>query len=374
MSTVLFPRKGDRVRAHSLFFQAGIVRDTRIGVINGMTCTRASAGSVTVADGNYLYNNAIVAFVTQTLLGIPYASSGMHRYDAIVFDCSDITLKRLAGVEGYASPVATDFLENNLPAPPELGNSRQILLSVIKVTQSGITTESNGHYCTNGIANMIVELPPVSESGGASGAFWNDVPGTPTRVSNTQFRIADASNANQYDLMFKKGVLLSWLEAGSWKVALVTDSAYGSSIVTINIVGNLLAAGFTNMKYSVQMAQFAEFYLPGPAPSSALAGFGCFIAPYDIYPISADLHVETAGSGSGSSIVDINDDGSTLFGTKPTITTTGTSDLDNVSSSPVTAVAALSKITADWDSSTLVPPADVHVYLWYIPASWRYRT
>jgi hypothetical protein len=298
----------------------------------------------------------------------------MHRYDAIVFDCSDTTLKRLAGVESYASPVSTDFLENLLPTPPELGNSRQILLSVIKVTQSGITTESNGHYSTNGIANMIVELPPVSDPSGASGAFWNDVPGTPTRVSNTQFRIADASNANKYDLMFKKGTLLSWLAAGFWQVAIVTDSAYGSSIVTINIVGNILAAGFTNLKYCSQMAQLAEFYLPGPAPSGALAGFGCFIAPYDIYPISADLHVETAGSGSGNSVADINDDGSTLFAVKPTITTTGTNDLDNVASSPVTAVAALSKITADWDGSTLVPPADVHVYLWYIPTSWRYRT
>ena len=43
-------------------------------------------------------------------------------------------------------------------------------------------------------ANLIGEV-------GAS--FWANVPGSPTRVSDTQFTIADASNANKYELLFK---------------------------------------------------------------------------------------------------------------------------------------------------------------------------
>jgi len=212
-----------------------------------------------------------------------------------------------------------------------------------------------------------------SASGGAS--YWTDVPGTPTRVSDTQFTITDTSNANLYDLLFKKGVILKWLETATFQTAMVISSSYSANAVTINIVGDSLTAGFTAMKYAIPKAQVETFIIAGTFPSAATTNLSkSWIPAEDIYILSADLIVTTAGSGTGSTVVDINDDGTTKFTTKPTLTTTGTSDLDNVADTPSTAVAGASIITVDVDSVTATTaPTDGYVKVYYYPVDWRYR-
>lgn len=157
MATILFPRKGDRLRAHSVFFQALRVASSGIGVLSGMVPSRSSASAIAVASGTYRNGTTQGSYAGGSITSIPAASSGMHRYDLIVFDVSDSTLKRIAGIENTPT-VSTNFLENLQPIPPELSSASQILLGIILVTSSGISTGSFGHYATSGVANMIIEL------------------------------------------------------------------------------------------------------------------------------------------------------------------------------------------------------------------------
>jgi len=158
MSTILFPRKGDRLRANSVFFQAMRVAASGKGVLTGMVPSRSSATAVAVASGTYRNVNVIGTYAGGSLTAIPAASSGMLRFDLIVFDVSDTTLKRVAGSEDIP-PVISDFLETTTPQPPELASASQILLGVVRVSSSGIGAVAYGHYATDSIANMIIELP-----------------------------------------------------------------------------------------------------------------------------------------------------------------------------------------------------------------------
>ncbi len=158
MSTILFPRKGDRLRAHSVFFQAMRVAASGIGVTGGMAPSRASASSVAVASGTYRNGNAPGAYAGGSITSIPAASANMLRYDLIVFDVSDTTLKRIAGSEDTPTVIG-EFLENAQPLPPELASTSQILLAVARVSSSGVENVNYGHYATGSVASMVVELP-----------------------------------------------------------------------------------------------------------------------------------------------------------------------------------------------------------------------
>lgn len=158
MSTILFPRKGDRLRAHSVFFQTTRVAASGIGVVSGMAPSRSSASAIAVASGTYRNGNSPGTYAGGSLTSIPAASSGKLRFDLVVFDVSDTTLKRIAGTED-TPPLIGEFLENSQPLPPELGSSSQILLAIIRVSSSGIDNTTHGHYATAGVANMIIEVP-----------------------------------------------------------------------------------------------------------------------------------------------------------------------------------------------------------------------
>lgn len=203
-------------------------------------------------------------------------------------------------------------------------------------------------------------------------SFWTDMPGTPTRVSDTQFTITDTSNANLYDQIFKKGVILIWMESSTFQTAMVISSSYGANTVTINLVGDSLTAGFTAMKYAIPMANVETFIIPGSlATGTDLAK--TWYVDQDVYILSADAYVKTAGT-TNSSVFDINDDGTTKFTTKPTITTGTTSDIDNVADNPSTAVAAGSLVTIDIDAVSTTVPIEAYIKVFSYPVSWRYRT
>lgn len=213
----------------------------------------------------------------------------------------------------------------------------------------------------------------VDDNSGAGGvSFWNDVPGTPTRVSDTQFTITDTGNANLYDLIFKKGVIIKWSESGTFQTAMVISSSYSTNVVTINVVGDSITAGFTSMKYALAMMIKETFIVPGNL-STGTDVSKTFYASMGIYIISADAYVKVAGT-TNSSVFDINDDGSTKFTTKPTIATGTLSDIDNVADSPSTEVAAGSLITIDIDSLSTTVPQELYIDVFYYPSSWRYRS
>ncbi len=205
----------------------------------------------------------------------------------------------------------------------------------------------------------------------AGTSFWTDVPGTPVRVSDTQFTITDTGNANLFDLRFKKGVIIKWLESTTFQTAMITGSSYAADDVTITIVGDSLTAGFTNMQYAIQESYDEVFIVPGNQHIDTNVSKQWW-AREDIYVISADATVKTAGT-TNSTDYDINDDGATKFTTKPSIASGATTDFNNVADTPSTAVARDSVITIDIDADSDTEAVEGYVRIFYYPVAWRYR-
>ena len=216
---------------------------------------------------------------------------------------------------------------------------------------------------------------------GGSASFWTTVPGTPTRVSDSQFTITDASGANNYAAMLPKGTVLKWTKSGGGdQMAIIKTAAYGSNTVTIDILGNTLAAGFTAMKYCMLPAVEDVFIIPGNMPgNTATADIGKTLYwKEDRYVLAAQVNMKTAPTTTNG-VWDINDDSTTIFTSKPTATAAqaiGTAvGSDSVSGTSLTPVAANSEITLDYDSGhATTPGSNAYVYLWSIPVAWRYRT
>jgi hypothetical protein len=208
-------------------------------------------------------------------------------------------------------------------------------------------------------------------AGGGSANFWNDMP-TPTRVSDTQFTIADVGNANHYDTLFQKGVILKWDESGTINVGMIVSSSYSANVVTINIVGDSLSVGFTLLKYCIQIAQVKEWIIPGTLAVETNVGRYHY-AECDLVKLSVDAIVITAGT-TNATVFDVNDDGTTIITTKPSIASGGGEDLDNVCDAPTTVIVKGSKLTVDIDSISTTAPIEAYIKLFCFPSGWLYRS
>ncbi len=219
----------------------------------------------------------------------------------------------------------------------------------------------------------------VGSGSGSGGGFWSDVPGTPTRIGDTSFSITDTSNANLYDKAFGPGTVLKWEKSGGGaQFAKVTAASYGTNTVTITIVGNTLSAGFTAMKYCIHRAEQEVFIVPGTLPGNTATADIAKTRHMrgDIYVFSAKIWYKT-GPTTTKGVWDINDDGSTIFTTKPEVAASATEGAEQVSDclsgTATTAVADKSLITVDYDSGhATTPGADAYIYLFWMPVAWRY--
>ena len=211
--------------------------------------------------------------------------------------------------------------------------------------------------------------------------YWDPMPGTPTRISDTSFSITDTGNANKYDMVYGPGSIISWEKSGGgWQAAKIVTAAYASDTVTFTIIGNTLSAGFSSMQYCLRMVIVDSWAIPGSMPAAALADIGRAIFwQEDRYVFSAKVYYGTGPTTTGGAW-DINDDGTTIFSSsKPSIAagaTEGTEVVsDSLSGTNTTAVAAKSKITLDYDSGhATTPGADAYIIVWSMPVGWRYRT
>lgn len=208
---------------------------------------------------------------------------------------------------------------------------------------------------------------------------WHDMPGSPTRISDTSFSITDAGNANSYDKIYCPGSIISWEKSGGgWQAAKIITATYSSDAVTFTILGNTLSAGFSSMKYCTQMAKEDCWTIPGSLPAAALTNIGRTIIWQDErYIFSAKVYYGTAPTTTGG-VWDINDDGATIFTSKPSIAAAATEGTEVVSNSlsgtDTIAVAAKSLITLDYDSGhATTPGSDAVVFIWTMPVGWRYR-
>lgn len=214
----------------------------------------------------------------------------------------------------------------------------------------------------------------------AGSAFWTDMPGTPTRASDSQFTITDAGNANLYDKMVPKGTILKWEKSGGgFQTAMVILAAYAADAVTIDICGNDLAAGFTDMKFCMLPAEEDTFIVPGTLPgNTATTDIGKTIyAKQDLLIFGAQVRYKTAPTTT-KGVWDINDDATSIFTTKPEIAASATLGViqlcDCVLDTATTVVAKDSAITLDYDSGhATTPGANAYVTIWWMPECWRYR-
>ena len=214
-------------------------------------------------------------------------------------------------------------------------------------------------------------------AGGAS--FWTTFPGTPTRASDTSFTVTDPSNANLYDKVFGPGTIIKWEKSGGgFQCAKITAATYAANAVTYTIVGNTLAAGFSDMKYCIHRAEQEVFIVPGTLPGNTATADIAKTRHIrgDIYVFSAKIWYKT-GPTTTKGVWDINDDGSTIFTTKPEVAAAATEGVEQVSNclagTATTAVADKSLITVDYDSGhATTPGADAYIYLFWMPTAWRY--
>ena len=218
---------------------------------------------------------------------------------------------------------------------------------------------------------------------GADGvmSLWTTFPGTPTRVSDSQFTITDTGGANSYAAMFPKGTVIKWEKSGGgFQCAMIKAAAYDSNVVTIDILGNDLVAGFTDLKYCVLPALEDVFIIPGTLPgNTATADIGKTIYwPDDRLVFSVVIRYKTAATTT-KGVWDVNDDGTSIFSTKPEIAAGANVGADQISDcvldDALTVVAAGSAITLDYDSGhATTPGSDAYIFLYSMPHARRYIT
>lgn len=112
-------------------------------------------------------------------------------------------------------------------------------------------------------------------------------------------------------------------------------------------------------------AQTEVFIIAGTFPSAATTNLSkTWYAPAAVTLSAVSLYVDTAGSGTGSTVVDINKNGTTITTNKLTLTTTFTSHVDVTPTT--TAVAKGDAITIDVDSVTATTaPSNGYVLIHY---------
>lgn len=153
-----FPTKGDGIRAHTVFFQRYAAAHAGYCGVDGMAVSWSDASTVAISSGHYRSGLTTKPYAGGTLSGFTIASSGKHRYDLVVMDCADDTIKRIAGTEGTPESLS-GFLNNITPSVPELSGLQQYALAIVLCDSTGIkdtTSSEPGAYCTKGVAKIRV--------------------------------------------------------------------------------------------------------------------------------------------------------------------------------------------------------------------------
>lgn len=196
------------------------------------------------------------------------------------------------------------------------------------------------------------------------GWFWTTVPWTPTRTSDTVFTITDTSNANLYDQLLQRGTIIKRTQSGT-KQAMVVSATYATNTVTVTLIWDTFAAGFSDVKYWLEKARMYKFAIAGTIGTTGtnLANTVMVESPTKIY--WADFWAGTAGSGTTT--VDINKGWTTMFTTRPSILTTNQNILWVTADTWTTATTG-DYLTLDVDAvAGTTKIIDAYVNLYYMP-------
>jgi len=311
----------------------------------------------------FWYQNT--AYLTKSLAA---ADPDNDRIDRIVLRLDTVTNFKISIEVLTGTPAGSP----TAPALTQTASTYEISLVQVLVGATE-TSVSDVEITDERTYSAVTGAATVAYVDANSGGLWKNSPATMTRTGNATITIPDAANANKYDLQFKKGSLITWTEGGTYKLGMVITSSYGANVVTLTIIGDTCGATATAFKYCINKAMIETFIIPGNLAVVADTA-KTWYTPYPLCVISADFKVKTAPSGANATTVDINDDGTTMFTTKPTLAAAETSDIDNVSDNVETVVAQGSLITVDVDAvCATTPGTEAYVYIYFMPESWRYE-
>lgn len=206
--------------------------------------------------------------------------------------------------------------------------------------------------------------PPTG--GGAS--LWTAIVGT--RASNTTITVTGDQTA-----LFKKGMIVRWKESTVDKWGMVSIPSTYSSVTTITIVGCVCASiDSGSFQYSslIGVEQFKQRFVTAGtlgAISTNVMNSWVALEPYNV--IGVDVYVGVAGT-TGSTTFDLNKNGTTMFTTKPTLSSTVSYSSTPFSADSGTTLALGDRVTVDIDAINTTPAIDAYLELYVIPA--RYFT
>jgi hypothetical protein len=122
-----YPFPGEGGVAYAALSQRDRATDAGYACLHGMVVTRTSVSAIAVSTGGYNNGGVYTPYTPAgSLTAISAAATDKQRFDLVVFDCVDSTLKIIAGTEATPT-ISTNFLENLAPKLPALTGKKQIL-------------------------------------------------------------------------------------------------------------------------------------------------------------------------------------------------------------------------------------------------------
>lgn len=225
-------------------------------------------------------------------------------------------------------------------------------------------TPSTRNLTINGTTYDLSADRSWTVSGG--GWFWTAVPWTPTRTGNNTFTLTDTGNTNKYDLLLQRCTILKWTESSVVKQAMIVSATYATNTVTVTIMWDTMASiDSSSLKYGAVKARVWKFALAGTIGATGTNVMNTVMAECPAKPFGIDLWAWTAWNWTTT--IDCNKWGTTMFTTKPSITTTEQSSLWNSVDSGTT-IATWDMITIDQDAvAATTKIIDEYVNLYYTP-------
>ncbi len=200
----------------------------------------------------------------------------------------------------------------------------------------------------------------------AGTSLWTAITGT--RASNTTITVATDLTA-----IFKKGMIVRWQESGVDKVGMVSiPSTYSSPNTTITIIGDTCASiDSGTFKYSVILGAepyIARFAYAGTVGATATDVMNAYYATEPMRVIGVDLQVGKVASTSGTTTLDLNKNGTTMFTTKATLAYNVASSPTPFTADTATSLALGDRVSVDIDGVTSTTfPVDLYVQLYLFP-------
>lgn len=247
---------------------------------------------------------------------------------------------------------------------------------------SGLQQTTNGSApvwtTATGTGAPVNAVSPVF-TGTPTGVTWIQMPGSPTRVSSTQFTCSGSlSTLINYAA---KGMIIKWTESATVRCAMIYSSSYGAPTTTINIVGDSMASIDSNslMYCIIGAEQFSKtFVVAGTigATGTDVANDWYAMEPYRV--LGLDLWVGTAGTTNSTSVTITNGTGSVnIFGTVSLASTVA------VSTSPVNgnggsyysvggtiASPSLDRISLNITAIQTTPAVDLYALMYIFPTRY----